>query len=298
MTSKAAKVWRRTRVGGGLALLLALLLWIASRSETGHVILFTGWAVGLAAVWEVTRMGGLARRGLAIVLLPAHGLVLVETLQHGASPESVHVAETLLLVVVFTFLLEGGRRLGRRWTGAPPLPETGPWARGLPAVLAAPVLALWLCVPMPWLWLVWGGWGTAGLVALDRALQGRRHRGLLRRQRDRQDPSLPGHQPGEDHGGVRGVAGGRGRWSERLLAAAGSLLPTGASAWVGGALAGGTVNLAAQAGDLAESWLKRRTGVKDSGTLFGPSGGFLDLVDSLLLSVPAALATWPWIFSV
>jgi phosphatidate cytidylyltransferase len=42
--------------------------------------------------------------------------------------------------------------------------------------------------------------------------------------------------------------------------------------------------------DLSESLLKRSRAVKDSGTLFGASGGFLDLVDSLLLVGPCALA--------
>ena len=54
-------------------------------------------------------------------------------------------------------------------------------------------------------------------------------------------------------------------------------------------LFGAAINLASQAGDLAESALKRSTGVKDSGTWFGPSGGFLDLTDSLLFSVPVGL---------
>ena len=42
-----------------------------------------------------------------------------------------------------------------------------------------------------------------------------------------------------------------------------------------------------------ESWIKRRTGVKDSSTAFGPSGGVLDQIDSLLFSVPVALLAWP-----
>jgi phosphatidate cytidylyltransferase len=78
------------------------------------------------------------------------------------------------------------------------------------------------------------------------------------------------------------------------------LLPAGEAAclpgfWAGG-LAGASVNLASQAGDLFESSWKRQTAVKDSGTWFGPSGGMLDLVDSLLVSAPVAALTWPLLF--
>lgn len=69
-----------------------------------------------------------------------------------------------------------------------------------------------------------------------------------------------------------------------------SPVPTSVS---GALLFGLLLALLGQAGDLFESWLKRRAGVKDSGNLIPGHGGLLDRVDGLVLSVPFfALIVW------
>ncbi len=52
------------------------------------------------------------------------------------------------------------------------------------------------------------------------------------------------------------------------------------------AVVSGLLAIVAQAGDLAESWVKRHFGVKDSSAIIPGHGGVLDRLDGLLAVAP------------
>lgn len=70
-------------------------------------------------------------------------------------------------------------------------------------------------------------------------------------------------------------------------------LPSFPFTWALGWLAGG-LSIAGQIGDLAESMLKRRYEVKDSGSLLPGHGGLLDRIDGLLFAIPVMYVYLAW----
>lgn len=58
-------------------------------------------------------------------------------------------------------------------------------------------------------------------------------------------------------------------------------------------MSGAVLAVLAQAGDFFESWMKRRAGVKDSGTLIPGHGGLFDRLDGLLpVAIVAGIFSW------
>ena len=97
----------------------------------------------------------------------------------------------------------------------------------------------------------------------------------------REAPVHAAHLAIEDpRGSHRGIRRGRSR--------RGLLVAMVGRPWLAGVGLGLVLAAAAQAGDLAESMLKRAAGAKESGTLIPGHGGMLDRVNSFLFAAPVA----------
>ncbi|MDP6738846.1 MAG: phosphatidate cytidylyltransferase [Planctomycetota bacterium] len=276
-------------MGGSLALGVGLLLWGASGPLGPYLVLGCGVAMALGCVAETRALklfaGPASQPGhgvlLGVLAVAVAAIALIAQVQPGADarPEHFDVVGRLAMAVIAVGVV--GLALG--------------WVSRAHPIRALASL-LWIALPLPALYLVVVETGVAGLGALILLSKvgdiAGYYSGNLLGARFPHHP-FPRLSPGKTTVGCLG--------SFLVGTAAGPLLP---AAWlpdprwgVASVLAAAAlVNLASQAGDLLESAAKRQAGVKDSGTLFGPSGGFLDLVDSLLLSVPVALLTWPLLF--
>lgn len=221
-------------------------------------LLMAGLGAGLAVEWVVLcGFRPLALPGLAVPALAAAAALAGAIGRFGSGVAALAVGAALAVV----------------------LPRTG---RGRP---------LWLGLGVPYvgaggLAMVWLRAGPAGLGNLlfvilvvwssdtGAFFAGRRFGG----------PRLaPRLSPAKTWSGAAGGLLAAALVGEAVAALAGPAAPWGA---LRAAL---VLGLAAQAGDLLESALKRRFGVKDSGRLIPGHGGLLDRLDGMLLAGPAAV---------
>lgn len=78
------------------------------------------------------------------------------------------------------------------------------------------------------------------------------------------------------------------------LAAAAAFAALGYLAWLPALVLGGLLSVASQGGDLFESALKRRFGVKDSSQIIPGHGGLLDRLDGFVAAIVAAALIGLW----
>jgi len=231
------------------------------------------WWIGLTAVVaglgarEFGQLHDLQpARSTAMFLLLTAGLLFLLT---GHGP--LYTAALTAWAVVIADA--AARHLFRRGID-PAASALGPvpaWAFGA-VYLAAPLalLARWRLLLAPWsilafLLAIWAN----DIVAYFVGIAAGRHK------------IAPRLSPGKSwEGAVAGVA-------------VGALSASLTAAWLGisparAAVFGVFVTIASQVGDLLESAMKRRAGVKDSGVLLPGHGGILDRFDGILVAAPIA----------
>jgi hypothetical protein len=316
--SKSAKVLRKSLTGSALLLAVAGLLFWTDRSAAGEPILYVTAALLLGAIFEVCRMGSLGTRDLfPALVIPAAWSVFV-LMEGGKTPPALG-----FLYALCAALAAGSYAIGHAWRLPRSLARLAAYAFGGAVILTANDVARgsMFLGPLAAISIVvlalrphgcavsrsrsvspCGSFrrslrcGRSGVVVderpghVPRLREDRRHRGLLRRHRVREAPSVPEDQPREDGRRVRRVVrrGSRGRRDLRR-----ERVDPGRPAR--GARRRRHREPRGAGRDLLESWVKRKAGVKDSSAVFGPSGGLLDQLDSILLAIPVALIVWPWL---
>lgn len=248
----------RVIVGVFLAVVAIVDIWVGGPVFTLMI------AVGVGLVlWEWCAMHAIPLpwrlAGLAVLAgasgLAQAGLVLQALALLGAA------------ILVFLPLSALARTAGKRWL------STGLLYAGLPAVAL-----IWLRNQPDGFALVMWTMGLVWATDIFAYFAGRSIGG----------PKIwPAVSPNKTWAGLMGgmaaaalfsvVFAGVGNWSQSAITMA---------------LVGALLAVVAQAGDFLESWLKRRAGVKDSGTLLRGHGGVMDRVDGL---VPVCVVVALWV---
>lgn len=266
---------RRVSTGTGLVLGVALLLALDGHVSRGWVPLFCSALLAGAAGLELDRMKGYAGMGIrwsfGLAWALALGLTLRWIVAGDPRPDPPALFIQLALASGAGALL--GALLGRRPAAA--------WGFGV-AFSVWVIPTLFALVPFG---VVYGTRGLVLLILLSKV--GDVFGYLVGRKIGRRHP-FPRLSPNKTLAGcvastVAAVLVG---------AIAVPLLQPDAVA-LHGALLGLALNLVAQVGDLLESWVKRRADVKDSSPWLGPAGGVLDVIDSLLTTIPLGVFLWP-----
>ena len=244
---------------------------IASAAVLLPLAIFCLWAGG----WPWALLIGAATLGLAVEWIALCG-------RQSLTPAGLALLVCVLVVWVMAVYGAAAAALGFALLAGPVIWQIGSKGRqavslagGLPYIGCGTVALIWLRA-MPGsglanvlllLLVVWAS--DIGAYLVGRTLGGRK--------------LAPTISPGKTRSGA---AGG-------LLAAC--LVGVGAAFWMGPSVGlwglvalAAVLSLVAQAGDLLESYLKRRFGVKDSGWLIPGHGGLFDRLDGLLTAAPAA----------
>ncbi len=278
----------RVATGLTLAAVVLALLWLDGRFAAGRVALAVVTLLALVTAWEIDRMGSLRRHEFGRGLYPA---ALASSVVAGLVVFDAFVLEPLPTLLV---LYASAAAFSWPWVAIEKSQTISGERSRLVLAHQTLALALWVFPPLFSLVLVDLEFGIRGLFTLVfLAKIGDNAAYFVGRAIGKRHP-FPNISPGKTVAGCVASLGAG-------IACGALLLPLtlGEREWAQaglGALLGGLINVAAQAGDLSKSWVKRKAGVKDSSALLGPSGGVLDAIDSLLFAAPLVLFVWDWAY--
>ena len=217
-------------------------------------ILVAAGVIVMAREWAtLTSAGGLPAT-MPTVVLAAGGMTGLVVMAAGGKALYGLACPLVAALVIGVIRRSGWLALGALYVGLPAL------------------LLLWLReadAGRNWIyWIFFVVWvADTGAFACGRAIGGRK--------------LAPAISPGKTWAGLAGAILFAGLAGAAVVAAFGGA--AGAGAWTGA-----VIGLVSQLGDLFESGVKRRFGVKDTGTLIPGHGGLLDRVDGLLAAALAA----------